>query len=58
VRTSQRLHGTRQVLQYWEEIDAFGTSLKLSEGRKPYTFLDGPPFATGTPHYGTCNLKA
>jgi hypothetical protein len=26
--------------------------MKKSEGRKPYTFYDGPPFATGTPHYG------
>jgi len=26
--------------------------LRKSEGRKPYTFYDGPPFATGTPHYG------
>jgi isoleucyl-tRNA synthetase len=41
-----------RTLQLWEEIDAFQTSLKLSEGRKPFTFYDGPPFATGTPHYG------
>jgi isoleucyl-tRNA synthetase len=26
--------------------------MKKSEGRKPYTFYDGPPFATGLPHYG------
>lgn len=26
--------------------------MKLSEGAKPYTFYDGPPFATGLPHYG------
>lgn len=41
-----------KVLQYWREIDAFKTSLKLSEGRPEYTFYDGPPFATGLPHYG------
>lgn len=40
------------TLAYWSEIDAFQTSLKLSEGRKEYTFYDGPPFATGLPHYG------
>lgn len=28
------------------------TSLKLSEGRPPFSFYDGPPFATGLPHYG------
>ncbi|KAH7919323.1 hypothetical protein BV22DRAFT_1041026 [Leucogyrophana mollusca] len=41
-----------KVLQYWREIDAFQTSLKLSEGKPEYVFFDGPPFATGLPHYG------
>jgi len=39
-------------LELWKEIDAFQTSLKKSEGRKPFSFYDGPPFATGLPHYG------
>jgi len=26
--------------------------MKRSEGKKAYTFYDGPPFATGLPHYG------
>ena len=26
--------------------------IELSKGRDPYTFYDGPPFATGLPHYG------
>ncbi|KAJ6500050.1 tRNA synthetases class I-domain-containing protein [Mycena vitilis] len=41
-----------KVLAFWEEIDAFKTSLKLSEGRPEFSFYDGPPFATGLPHYG------
>ncbi len=41
-----------KILQFWKEIDAFKTSLKKSEGRKPFSFFDGPPFATGLPHYG------
>lgn len=41
-----------ETLQFWNEIDAFQTSLKLSEGKPIYNFYDGPPFATGTPHYG------
>lgn len=41
-----------KVLELWKAIDAFKTSLRLSEGRPPYTFYDGPPFATGLPHYG------
>ncbi|OSD03974.1 isoleucine-tRNA ligase [Trametes coccinea BRFM310] len=41
-----------KVIQYWRDIDAFQTSLKLSEGRPEFSFYDGPPFATGLPHYG------
>lgn len=40
------------VLKLWDELDAFQTSLKLSEGKPVFNFYDGPPFATGTPHYG------
>ncbi|KAG5519569.1 hypothetical protein PMAC_001724 [Pneumocystis sp. 'macacae'] len=41
-----------KVLEFWKEIDAFKTSLMLSKGRKRFNFYDGPPFATGLPHYG------
>ncbi|PWN50549.1 putative ILS1-isoleucyl-tRNA synthetase [Violaceomyces palustris] len=41
-----------KVIEYWREIDAFKTSLEQSKGRKPFSFYDGPPFATGLPHYG------
>ena len=41
-----------KVITFWREIDAFQTSLKLSEGRPEFSFYDGPPFATGLPHYG------
>lgn len=41
-----------KVLALWNEIDAFHRSLELSEGKPEFSFFDGPPFATGTPHYG------
>jgi len=41
-----------RTLAFWAETKAFETSLKLSEGRPEFTFYDGPPFATGLPHYG------
>ncbi|KAG0651472.1 Isoleucyl-tRNA synthetase [Hyphodiscus hymeniophilus] len=41
-----------KVLKRWKEIKAFERQVELSEGRKRYTFYDGPPFATGLPHYG------
>ncbi|PRP77154.1 isoleucine--tRNA ligase, cytoplasmic [Planoprotostelium fungivorum] len=40
------------TLAYWAQIDAFQTSLKMSEGKPEFSFYDGPPFATGLPHYG------
>ena len=46
-----------QTLAYWQKIQAFETSLKMSEGKKEYTFYDGPPFATGLPHYGCAALR-
>ncbi|KAL9113112.1 MAG: hypothetical protein Q9227_002724 [Pyrenula ochraceoflavens] len=41
-----------EVLKRWDEIGAFQRQLELSRGRPPFTFYDGPPFATGLPHYG------
>ena len=41
-----------KIIQFWREIDAFQTSLKLTEGKPEFSFYDGPPFATGLPHYG------
>ncbi|KAL5013777.1 hypothetical protein ScPMuIL_008047 [Solemya velum] len=41
-----------KIYQYWKDIEAFKTSMKLSKGKPKYTFYDGPPFATGLPHFG------
>ena len=41
-----------EVIKHWDEIKAFKRQVELSVGRKPFTFYDGPPFATGLPHYG------
>jgi len=41
-----------EILAFWSENDIFQKSLKKNEGRKHFVFYDGPPFATGTPHYG------
>lgn len=42
----------KEVLEYWEKHDIFGRSVRERPENKPYTFYDGPPFATGLPHYG------
>lgn len=41
-----------KVLSYWNEIKAFEKQLELTKDCPKFTFYDGPPFATGTPHYG------
>ena len=40
------------ILEQWKKTDAFKEQLRRSEGRPEYVFYDGPPFATGLPHYG------
>ncbi|KAI1841949.1 hypothetical protein JX265_002995 [Neoarthrinium moseri] len=40
------------VIEKWREIKAFERQVELSEGKPQYVFFDGPPFATGLPHYG------
>ncbi|HIK84128.1 MAG TPA: isoleucine--tRNA ligase [Myxococcales bacterium] len=42
----------REILGLWKEIDAFAESNRRREGNSAFVFYDGPPFATGTPHYG------
>ncbi len=39
-----------RVLRFWKERGVFERSLE--KGGKLYSFYDGPPFATGLPHYG------
>lgn len=41
------------ITSFWQEHDIFQKSLQLREGGERYIFYDGPPFITGTPHYGS-----
>lgn len=41
-----------RILQVWQENKIFEASVKARENSTPFTFYDGPPFATGLPHYG------
>ncbi|OIV94953.1 hypothetical protein TanjilG_22150 [Lupinus angustifolius] len=40
------------ILQLWSRINAFETQLSLTKDKPDFIFYDGPPFATGLPHYG------
>lgn len=42
----------KDVLLYWKENQCFEKSVEGRSAGKPYVFYDGPPFATGLPHYG------
>lgn len=44
--------GEHEILAYWEKIHAFERSVSERPEGKRYVFYDGPPFATGLPHYG------
>ncbi|CAK9440027.1 uncharacterized protein LODBEIA_P41270 [Lodderomyces beijingensis] len=41
-----------EVIKHWDKVDAFQRTLQLTQDLPPFAFFDGPPFATGTPHYG------
>lgn len=41
-----------EVLAFWNRHHIFKKSLKKHSPKGEYVFYDGPPFATGLPHYG------
>ncbi len=44
--------GEEAVLRLWEERQTFRRSVNERPAERSYIFYDGPPFATGLPHYG------
>ncbi len=42
----------QEILKYWDAHKCFEKSVESRPANKPYVFYDGPPFATGLPHYG------
>jgi len=41
-----------RILDFWEKNDTFKKSIRNREGCEEFVFYDGPPFATGLPHFG------
>ncbi len=41
-----------EILTFWRENKIFEKSLEQRAGADTFVFYDGPPFATGLPHYG------
>ncbi|MCB9798677.1 isoleucine--tRNA ligase [Candidatus Nomurabacteria bacterium] len=42
----------QEILKFWDQDKTFERSVGERPADKPYVFYDGPPFATGLPHYG------
>ena len=42
----------KEILELWEERQIFKKSLEKDSPKGEFVFYDGPPFATGLPHYG------
>ena len=42
-----------KILKFWQENQIFEKTLVANKKNKNFSFYDGPPFATGKPHYGT-----
>jgi isoleucyl-tRNA synthetase len=41
-----------RILNFWDKEKIFETSIEHRKGAPFFSFIDGPPFATGLPHYG------
>lgn len=42
----------RGILEFWEREKIFEKTLEQRKGSPLFVFYDGPPYATGKPHYG------
>ena len=42
----------KRILAFWNEKRIFERSVEERRDKKHFSFYDGPPFATGLPHYG------
>jgi len=47
-----------KVLQFWREKNIFKKTLEKPSPGGNFVFYDGPPFATGLPHYGHILISA
>jgi isoleucyl-tRNA synthetase len=42
----------KEILNFWDENKTFEASIENRQDAESFSFYDGPPFATGLPHYG------
>jgi isoleucyl-tRNA synthetase len=46
------LNNELEILKFWREQSIFQKSLDIRKNNEQFVFFDGPPFATGLPHWG------
>lgn len=51
-KKSQVALAEEKILEFWNNKNIFQKSLKKNQGNEEFVFFDGPPYATGLPHYG------
>lgn len=49
---SERAQREEKILQFWKDNKIFEKTLEKKAPKGEFVFYDGPPFATGLPHYG------
>ncbi len=52
VQKSDTTKREEAMLAFWNECDIFNKSVNRPGPKGDFVFYDGPPFATGLPHYG------
>jgi isoleucyl-tRNA synthetase len=43
----------KDITAFWKDNNTFVKSLKNREGHDRFSFMDGPPFVSGSPHFGS-----
>jgi len=51
-KKSQFAQKEEELIKFWEKEKIFEKSIKQRESAPIFSFYDGPPFASGSPHYG------
>ena len=46
------IENEEKLIEFWKTNNIFQKSIDNNKDGKSYSFYDGPPFATGLPHYG------
>lgn len=52
VKKSDVAEAEEKVLEFWQREQIFEKSLQKDAPKGDFVFYDGPPYGTGTPHYG------